>query len=85
MHISNICKSTANQINALIRLKNFMNFEEKKILMNSYFMRAMCRGNVCGLWLGTNIGVWPATDKKFYVRLTFAKMHAFVVFTEKYL
>ena len=35
MHISNICKSTANQLNAL---KKFMNFEGKKILINSYFI-----------------------------------------------
>ena len=38
LHISHICKSAANQLNALIRLKKFMNFEEKKILINSYFM-----------------------------------------------
>ena len=38
LHISNICKSAANQLNALIRLKKFTNFEEKKILINSYFM-----------------------------------------------
>ena len=37
MHISNICKSAANQVNALFRLKKFMNFDEKKILINSYF------------------------------------------------
>ena len=38
LHISHNCKSAANQLNALIRLKKFMNFEEKKILINSYFM-----------------------------------------------
>ena len=38
LHISNICKSTANQLNASIRLKKSINFEEKKILINSYFM-----------------------------------------------
>ena len=38
LHISNICKSAANQLNALIRLKNFMNCEEKKTLINSSFM-----------------------------------------------
>ena len=38
LHINHICKSAANQLNALIRLKKFMNFEEKKILINSYFM-----------------------------------------------
>ena len=38
LHISNICKSAANQLNVLIRLEKFMNFEEKKILIKSYFM-----------------------------------------------
>ena len=37
-HISNICKSAANQLNALIRLQKFLSFKEKKILINSYFM-----------------------------------------------
>ena len=35
LHISNNCKSAANQLNAL---KKFMNFEGKKILINSYFI-----------------------------------------------
>ena len=30
LYISNICRPAANQLNALIRLKKFMNFEEKK-------------------------------------------------------
>ena len=38
LHIGNICKSAANQLNVLIRLKKFLNFKENKILMNSYFM-----------------------------------------------
>ena len=37
LHINNICKSTANQLNALVRLKKFVKFEEKKILINSFF------------------------------------------------
>ena len=37
LHISNICRSAANQLNALIRLKLFLDFEEKKTLINSYF------------------------------------------------
>ena len=37
-HISNICKSAANRLNALIRLQKFLSFEEKKVLINSYFM-----------------------------------------------
>ena len=31
LHISNIRRSAANQLNALIRLKKFINFEEKEI------------------------------------------------------
>ena len=37
LHIANICRSAANQLNALIRLGNFLCFEEKKVLINSYF------------------------------------------------
>ena len=37
-HISNICKSSVNQLNALIRSQKFLSFKEKKILINSYFM-----------------------------------------------
>ena len=38
LRVSNICKSAANQINALIRLQKFLSFKENKILINSYFM-----------------------------------------------
>ena len=37
LHIANICRSAANQLNALIRLRKFLGFEEKKVLINSYF------------------------------------------------
>ena len=37
LHISNICGSAANQLNALIRMERFLAFEEKKTLINSYF------------------------------------------------
>ena len=37
LHVSNICRSAANQLNALIRLKRFLIFEVKKTLINSYF------------------------------------------------
>ena len=37
LHITNICKSAANQSNALIRLKRFLSFDAKKVLVNSYF------------------------------------------------
>ena len=38
LHISNIWESAANQLNALIVLTKFINFEEKKILIKIYFM-----------------------------------------------
>ena len=37
LHIAIICRSAANQLNALIRLRKFLGFEEKKVLTNSYF------------------------------------------------
>ena len=37
LHITKVCRSAANQLHALIRLQMFLNFEEKKTLINSYF------------------------------------------------
>ena len=37
LHITKICRSAANQLHALIRLRMFLNFEEKKTLINCYF------------------------------------------------
>ena len=37
-HISKICKSASNQLNALIKLQKFVSFKEKTVLINSYFM-----------------------------------------------
>ena len=37
LYITNICRFTANQLNALIRLKRFLSFEGKKMLVKSYF------------------------------------------------
>ena len=51
-HISNICKSAANQLNALIRLQKFFSFKEKKVLINSYFLANF---NYCPLvWMFSN-------------------------------
>ena len=51
-HISNICKYAANQLNALIKLQKFLSFEEKKVLINSYFMANF---NYCPLvWMFSN-------------------------------
>ena len=38
LHISKICKSAANQLNALIRLKQFLSFHTKEVLINSYII-----------------------------------------------
>ena len=32
LHIANICRSAANQLNAIIRLRKFLGFAEKKVL-----------------------------------------------------
>ena len=37
-HINRICKSTANQLNALIRLKRFLGFQERIALVNSFVL-----------------------------------------------
>ena len=46
LHISKICKSTANQLNALIRLKQFLSFHVKEVLINSYIISNF---NYCAL------------------------------------
>ena len=38
LDISKICKSVANQLNALIRLKQFLSFHTKEVLINSYII-----------------------------------------------
>ena len=38
LHISNICRSAANQLNALIRLKSYLNFNAKRVLISSYII-----------------------------------------------
>ena len=35
LYISHICRPAASQVNALIRLRMFLGFEEKKVLINS--------------------------------------------------
>ena len=46
LHISNICRPSANQLNAIITLKQFLGFKEKEILKNSCFMENL---NYCAL------------------------------------
>ena len=53
LHITKICRSTANQLQALIRLRMFLNFEEKKTLINSYFYPNV---NYCPLvWMFSSV------------------------------
>ena len=37
-HINCICKSAANNLNALIRLKRFLAFQERNVLVNSFVL-----------------------------------------------
>ena len=37
-HINHICKSAANNLNALIRLKRFLAFQERNVLVNSFVL-----------------------------------------------
>ena len=37
LHITNICRTAANHLNALTTLKRFSSFEAKKVLVNKYF------------------------------------------------
>ena len=49
LHISKICNSAANQLNAMFRLRNFLTFNVKEALINSYFMSSF---NCCLLiWM----------------------------------
>ena len=38
LRISKICSSAANQLNALIRIKSYLNFNAKSVLINCYIM-----------------------------------------------
>ena len=66
LHISNICRSAANQLNALIRLKLFLAFEEKKTLISSYFYSNF---NYCPL-------VWMFSSAKSLNKVEFLQKRA---------
>ena len=55
LHISNICRSAENQLNALIRLKSYLSFNAKRALINSYIISNF---NYCRL-------VWMFSTAKF--------------------
>ena len=49
LHISNICRPAVNHLNALIRLKNYLSFNAKRVLINSYIISNI---NYCPLvWM----------------------------------
>ena len=58
-HINNICKSAANQLNALIRLRYFLGFEVRKVLVNSFILSNF---NYCPL-------VWFVSSAKFWSKI----------------
>ena len=53
LHITKICRSAANQLHALIKLRVLLNFEEKKTLINCY-VNSNC--NYCPIvWMFSNV------------------------------
>ena len=56
LHITKIFRSAANQVHTLINLWMFLNFEEKKTLISSYFYSNF---NYCPL-------VWMFSSAKFF-------------------
>ena len=50
-HIGNICESAGNQLESLQKLKHFLTFDQKKLLVNSYvfsnFNYCALVGNFC--------------------------------------
>ena len=46
LHVTNICNSDSKQLNAPVRLKCFLGFEEIKVLINSFILLSF---NSCSL------------------------------------
>ena len=66
LNISNICRSPANQLNALIRLKSYLSFNAKRVLINSYIISNF---NYCPL-------VWMfSTAKSLNITQYFMKVY----------
>ena len=52
-HIDKICKSAANQLNVLVRLRSYLGNEERKILVNTFVVSNF---NYCALiWFTSSI------------------------------
>ena len=74
LHITEICRSAANQLHALIRLRMFLNFEEKKTLINSYFYSNF---NYCPL-------VWMFSSAKSSTKVESLQKRVFCFLYEDY-
>ena len=59
LHIRNLCKSSSQQLNALIRLKSFLGFNERKVLINSFIISSF---NYCPL-------IWFISSAKSVVKI----------------
>ena len=74
LHITNTFRSAANQLHTLINLWMFLNFEEKKTLINSYFYSNF---NYCPL-------VWMFSSAKFLNKVESLQKRALRLLYEDY-
>ena len=81
LHITKMCRSAANQRHALIRLRIFLNFEEKKTLINSYFYSNF---NYCPLvWMfssAKSLNKVESLQKRalcFFMKTMFCRMRSY--------
>ena len=81
LHITKVCRSAANQLHALIRLQMFLNFEEKKTLINSYFYSSF---NYCPLvWMfssAKSLNKVESLQKRalcFFMKTMFCRMRSY--------
>ena len=74
LHIANICRSAAIQLNALIRLRKFLGLEEKMVLINSYFYSNF---NYCPL-------VWMFSQANSLEKVETLQVRAFRFFYDDY-
>ena len=81
LHITKICRSAANQLHALIRLRMFLNFKEKKTLINSYFYSNF---NYCPLvWMfssAKSLNKVESLQKRalcFFMKTMFCRMRSY--------
>ena len=82
LHISKICKSAANQLNALIRLKQFLSFHAKEVLINSYIISNF---NYCPLvWMFSSTqSINKICRNKLYVFCMMILKHLTIIYYQK--